>query len=126
MTSWSNIRWGLSYGLIFAVVYSGTAAAAFWATETDYALLWPILGGYFAAGILTGLLLGIARDKITSRKRSVILGMIIAYPAALIMIFLSQDDPLPLDALDFVGAGFMAVTLGGWAGWYFGRSNEAD
>lgn len=116
----NDLRWGLNYGLAMAMIYSVLGIAILQSADVRSSeLLWLVLM-YFAAGVSSGLLLGVFRRTLTTRKRSVTLGIIIAYPAAFVISFASVEQPLPITYEHWLVATFLAVVFGAWAGWFFG------
>ena len=119
-----DLKWGLTYGLIFALAYAGIAGALMTSGGVRPSTAWLIIAGYLTAGLVSGLALGVLKAKITTKRRAMILGIIIAYPATMIMMTVSDETVLPMEGSDFVGAAVMAVIYGGWAGWFFGPSRN--
>ena len=117
-----DIRWGITIGLRMALFYSvigGLISAIGGASEEETFLL---VAAYFGAGIVSGFLLGLfKRLALRSRAMSMFLGVIIAFPALLLLSPIAFQGDEFSNAHARVGSIVtVAVILGLWGGWYFG------
>lgn len=117
-----DIRWGLTVGALMAVGYAGLMVVVASAADADEIEVLIGLVAFGAAGLGSGLLLGLLKRKITSRLRAMLLGIVIAYPASLVLTMTSDDTILPIDRVDFITSVITAIIFGPVGGYFFGPS----
>lgn len=121
-----DIRWGLFYGVGMAIVYTGIVLAIAGDSDVGSGEVGIIAASYFAAGIASGLLLGLFRRHITSRARAMSLGVIIAFPGSLIISMASAPAELTIWGQVWIKAAVLAVFFGSLVGWFFGPGGPGD
>jgi hypothetical protein len=79
-----NIRWGVRFGLILAVVLIAFISIGYLVrpnSPSHQAISWlAVSGSYLVSGLVCGLIVGVCRPLITSLSRSILLGPVIAFP----------------------------------------------
>jgi len=113
----ANLRWGLTNGALFGVVFSALIAilgllrgSAHW---DAYSLeLWQIILVYFAGCISAGAIVGLLRPLTKHRVGAMGVGAVAGVPVAIILQIAAGGDGGPTRGIDWFFVLFFAVVLG--------------
>ena len=114
-----NIRWGVAYGLLFAVVLSGLVIPlAFARGALTVSRMWLVIASYFASGISVGLVVGLVRPWTRRKGGALLVGLVAAVPVG-IALQLAYDTAAEqsFSWVMLVEFAIIAGPFGGWIRW---------
>lgn len=114
----SRIIWGMKWGLLGGSVVGLWAALILMAKgHVDLGVSRALVVlAYPTAGILAGMLTGVARPLLTTRRRCTMAGAVIGVPTATMLMLVALGSPLAWDLGEILGVVFTGGLLGGVAG----------
>lgn len=117
-----NLKWGVGYGLIFAVLFSLIVIVQYLLAGPGVAASRGIpvvaaIGAYFGGGIIGGVLLGLLRPLTRWRLGSAVVGIITCLPLSVAFALAFEGRPSNW-SVEMVAAGIIvAVLIGGMSGY---------
>lgn len=128
-----DLRWGAGWGLFGGVIYMLFAAVVVVGikggmSDAPAGVTWlTLLGIYPVAGIAAGLITGLLRPWLKTRRKSMVVGMVAAFLPTMGFLRLAEGPIFDWGGAEWFGAIAGAILLGGMAAYiWWGQLHDFD